>query len=129
MVRARNRWALPAVGVALAYGGYLLLSVAVERAAVGRGTGVERWVAALLPLVPLLVVIVLFAAMFRRLDEVERMVHLIAFTVGFTIMLLAALVVARLESVGLVTAAGGWVWASGVTGWLAGLLIAGARYR
>lgn len=117
------------MGVALAYGGYVLLSIAVERAALGRGTEVERWLAALLPLVPLLVVIVFLAAVYRRLDEVERMVHLIAFTVGFTVMLLAALVVARLESVGLVAAAGEWIWASGIAGWLVGLLIAGARYR
>ncbi|HVS01395.1 MAG TPA: hypothetical protein VMT16_01375 [Thermoanaerobaculia bacterium] len=129
MDRRHRELALPALGLALAYLGYLLTITAVDRVGMAEGGVAARWAAALLPLLPLLTVIAPFAVVYRRLDEVERMIHLLAFTTGFTVMLLAALAVARLESFALVDGGSRWIWAAGIGGWLAGLLAAGARYR
>ena len=88
-----------------------------------------RFPVALAPMVPAAFILVAFLRFFRRMDELQRRVHLEAFAFAFGASALLTFGYGFLENVGFPHLAWFWVWPVMAAMWILGSLIATRRYR
>lgn len=124
-----RRLRTPLLLLFVAYAIYLILIWAIRESGLPQGSPLERWLAAMLPLAPFMAMAAIFIRVYGRLDEVERVMHHTALAFGFVVMLLVALLAARLASLELVEEGARLVWPAGILGWMTGLVWGRWRFR
>lgn len=83
------------------------------------GSGTARYVWAVLPVLPALLVVRAVLRHVRRLDDYQRLLLLQGLAIGFAVAMVAGLTLGFLGPAGLPVRMAGWVvYAAGMLGWL-----------
>ena len=130
-----SRWRDPAfraplIGVAVSYVLWLATMLLVKQTGLAQETESIRWLAVVVPMLPITLMVFFFLQLSRRGDEVVRAMHGFAATCGFVVMLFLSLLALHLESFDLpLRISPQHIWISGMLAWLIGLGMAMRRYR
>jgi hypothetical protein len=108
--------------------GYALVLVAVILWGGLDGPSPWRFVWAVLPVLPALLVVRAGVRHLRRVDDYQRTVLLQGLATGFALAMIASVTVGLLGVAGLATSAGGWIiYSIGMLGWVVGGAVAERR--
>ena len=92
------------------------------------GPNRSRYALALLPILPLLLVVRAVVRHLHRMDEYQRLLLLEGWGIGFAVAMLASITLGLLGSVGLPMRGAGWViYAAGMLGWLVSAMLGRKR--
>ena len=124
----RQKQTLLAIG--LSYLAWLMTLFIASKAGLTHGSQTERWLAVIVPLIPLLLMVFFMIRLHNLGDEVEHAMHASAARVGFVVMLVVAFFAWQLEEFGVefrISAIN--IWCAGMLAWLIGLWIAWKRHQ
>jgi hypothetical protein len=108
--------------------GYAAVLVVVVRWGHLDGPSPWRWVLAVLPVLPALLVVRAVVRHLRRVDEYQRGLLLSGLSVGFGVAMVTAVTLGFLGIAGLDGALTGWiVYGAGMLGWIVGGAVASRR--
>jgi hypothetical protein len=100
--------------------GYVVVLLAVSLLGHLDGTSNWRFVLALLPMAPLVLVVRAVMKHLHRVDDYQRQLTYRGLSVGFLVAMTASLTIGFLGFAGLQVPGAGWVvWSLGMTGWAA----------
>lgn len=120
----------PVAGVLVSYLAWAGVLMLVSALGWNAGTVGQRWLAATLPMLPILALAGFLLRLYRHGDEVERAMYSMAASAGFVAMLVAALLAMHLQrSAAPVELTATHIWAAGMVAWLIGLAKAWRDYR
>jgi len=127
--RIRNpRLRRPLLGMGLSYLAWLTALIFAAEAGLAQGGQTERWLAIIVPLIPMLIMVFFMLRLHDNSDEVEYAMHASAARTGFVVMLVVAFFAWQLEEFKLEFRLSAIdIWCAGMLAWLIGLWIAWKR--
>lgn len=123
---ASRKYKLRMLAVSLVYIGFVFLSVHGLRK---QPAAPWKYVIAVLPMLPILLIPLFFVQLLRSLDELQRRIQLEALGFAFAASALVTLTYGFLENAGLPDVNWVWVWPIMAVFWTLGLFAARWRYR